>query len=399
MASIREIETKTGGICYEVGVSRGRGKSKVYRRFYPEAGWSKRTIDRELNKFVRDLEKEVEAGQTVSREERKEKELEAMREAAKVQTLKQYGEKVFMPTKKVTISENTRSSFQGCLDRRIYPALGDLRMPDITAANISAFLLSVQAEGKSHGTVIKYYTILKSLFKMAYMNDEIPRNPMDKVERPKPRKDEAKKIEVEAYTAEEIARILECLTQKDVPLKWRVFMELMIDTGIRRGECCGLKWSNVDFQSNTITIEHNLCYTPEKGVYLDTPKNGKVRIIPVSPEIMPLLRQLRTNEGVIKLSPYVFTQDGTTEPMHPQSPTRFMQKFSAKYGIPDLHPHKLRHSYASIIITHGGDIASVSEILGHSDKAVTLRMYTHADQASMTKTSNIFREAIKRKQA
>lgn len=57
MASIREMETKTGGICYEVGVSRGRGKSKVYRRFYPEAGWSKRTIDRELNKFVRDLEK------------------------------------------------------------------------------------------------------------------------------------------------------------------------------------------------------------------------------------------------------------------------------------------------------------------------------------------------------
>ena len=222
---------------------------------------------------------------------------------------------------------------------------------------------------------------------------------MDKVERPKPRKDEAKKIEVEAYTAEEIARILECLTQKDVPLKWRVFMELMIDTGIRRGECCGLKWSNVDFQSNTITIEHNLCYTPEKGVYLDTPKNGKVRTINVAPEVMALLKQLRANEGVIKFSPYVFTQDGTAEPMHPQSPTRYMQKFSARYGIQELHPHKLRHSFASIAITNGADIASVSEILGHSDKAVTLRMYTHADQASMTKTSNIFREAIKRKQA
>lgn len=397
MASIREMETKTGGICYEVGVSRGRGKSKVYRRFYPEAGWSKRTIDRELNKFVRDLEKEVEAGQTVSREERKEKELEAMREAAKVQTLKQYGEKVFMPTKKVTISENTRSSFQGCLDRRIYPALGDLRMPDITAANISAFLLAVQAEGKSHGTVIKYYTILKSLFKMAYMNDAIPSNPMDKVERPKPRKDEARKMEVEAYTEDETAYILECLEKE--PLKWRALMELMIDTGIRRGECCGLKWGNVDFQNSTITIEHNLCYTPEKGVYLDTPKNGKVRVINVAPEVMCLLKQLRTNEGVIKFSPYVFTQDGTAEPMHPQSPTRYMQKFAARYGISELHPHKLRHSFASIAITNGADIASVSEILGHSDKAVTLRMYTHADQASMTRASNIFREAIKRKQA
>ena len=109
------------------------------------------------------------------------------------------------------------------------------------------------------------------------MNDEIPRNPMDKVERPKPRKDEARKMEVEAYTEEETAYILECLEKE--PLKWRVLMELMIDTGIRRGECCGLKWSNVDFQNSTITIEHNLCYTPEKGVYLDTPKNGKVRNI------------------------------------------------------------------------------------------------------------------------
>ena len=137
----------------------------------------------------------------------------------------------------------------------------------------------------------------------------------------------------------------------------------------------------------------------EKGVYLDTPKNGKVRNINVAPEVMALLKQLRTNEGVIKLSPYVFTQEGTAEPMHPQSPTRYMQKFAARYGIQELHPHKLRHSFASIAITNGADIASVSEILGHSDKAVTLRMYTHADQASMTRASNIFREAIKRKQA
>ena len=396
MASIREMETKTG-ICYEVGVSRGRGKSKVYRRFYPEAGWSKRTIDRELNKFVRDLEKEVEAGQTVSREERKEKELEAMREAAKVQTLKQYGEKVFMPTKKVTISENTRSSFQGCLDRRIYPALGDLRMPDITAANISAFLLSVQAEGKSHGTVIKYYTILKSLFKMAYVNDVIPSNPMEKVIRPKPRKDETRKVDVEAYTEEETAYIVECLEKE--PLKWRAFMCLMIGTGVRRGECCGLKWSNVDFQNSAITIEHNLCYTPEKGIYLDTPKNGKARTIPVSYDVMGMLKQLRENEGVIKFTPYVFTQDGTTEPMHPQSPTRYMQKFSAKYGIPELHPHKLRHTFASVCITNGADPASVSEIMGHSDVAVTFRMYVHPNKEKLKTTSNIFQEAIKRKQA
>ncbi|MBE6976012.1 MAG: hypothetical protein E7439_02300 [Ruminococcaceae bacterium] len=70
--------------------------------------------------------------------------------------------------------------------------------------------------------------------------------------------------------------------------------------------------------------------------------------------------------------------------------------FEKKYGISHLHPHKLRHSFASIAITNGADVASVSEKLGHCDKAVTLRMYTHADQESIRRASNIFRDAIKK---
>ena len=83
--------------------------------------------------------------------------------------------------------------------------------------------------------------------------------------------------------------------------------------------------------------------------------------------------------------------------MHPQSPTRYLKKFSKRHGIPDMHPHKLRHSFASVAITNGADVASVSEKLGHSDKAVTLRMYTHADQESIKRAGNIFRDAIKPK--
>lgn len=71
----------------------------------------------------------------------------------------------------------------------------------------------------------------------------------------------------------------------------------------------------------------------------------------------------------------------------------------AKLGdlkMPDLHPHKLLHTFASFAITNGADAASVSEKLGHSDKAVTLRMYTHADQESMKRASQIFRDALKK---
>lgn len=299
-----------------------------------------------------------------------------------------------MPAKTVTISENSRSSFQGNLDRWIYPALGEMKMPDITAANISALLLDMQAQGKAHTTCIKVYTVLKSLFKMAYLSDIIPKNPMDKVERPKQRKDEVRTQEPEAYTVEEVQHILSCLERE--PLKWQAMIRLLVDTGIRRGECCGLQWKDVDFKGNTITVAGNLCYTPQKGVYLDTPKNGKTRTIDVDADVIALLQQLRQQQAGHALSAFVFTQDNSQEPMHPQSPTRYLKKFAARYGIDDLHPHKLRHSFASIAITNGADIASVSEKLGHSDKAVTLRMYTHADQESMKRASQIFRDALKK---
>ena len=110
---------------------------------------------------------------------------------------------------------------------------------------------------------------------------------------------------------------------------------------------------------------------------------------------MGYLKELRSQQAVQGISAFVFTQDDSYEPMHPQSPTRYMARFSRRYNVEHLHPHKLRHSFASVAITNGADIASVSEKLGHADKSTTLRLYTHADQESMKRASNIFREALK----
>ena len=336
MASTRKLNTKDGIPFYEISVSRGRGVSRITTRWYPPAGWSQKAIDRELVKVAVEFEQKVKAGEVLTRQEER---IESYRK-------------------------------------------------ELEAAQITALLLSMQAQNKSHSTVIKVYTVLQGLFKMAYLADLIDRNPMDKVQRPRPRKDEVKTQEAEAYTVEEIRHIWNCLSQE--PLKWRAMIRLLIDTGIRRGECCGLQWKDVDFAKNTITICGNLCYTPDKGIYLDTPKNGRNRTIDVDPQIIALLRELRLEQSKKAISQYVFTQEGSPEPIHPQSPARYLQNFAKKYGVQGLHPHKLRHSFASIAITNGADIASVSEKLGHTDKAVTLRMYTHADQESIKRASQIF---------
>lgn len=394
MPSTRKKTTASGREFYEIRVSRGRGKAYLTRRWYVPEGWSQKAIDRELAAVSAEFERQCDAGEVTSKAEQRALADEQAAEAAKILTLKQYGERVFMPAKAVTMSENGRASYQGNLDRTIYPALGAFKLPDITSAQISALLLDIQASGKAHATVIKAYTILHSLFKMAYLGDMIPKNPMDKVERPKPRKDEIQGAEPQAYTAAEIKQLFDILDAE--PLKWRALVHLLIDTGIRRGECCALRWENIDFSSGAVTISGNLCYTPAKGIYLDTPKNGHRRTVYVGTETLSLLRQLRTEQAAKAFSAYVFTQEGSPEPMHPQSPTRYLKKLSARCGLADLHPHKLRHTFASVAITNGADVASVSEALGHADKSTTLRMYTHASAESISRTGQIVRDAIKK---
>lgn len=394
MASFRKLTTKGGRIFYEISVSRGRGKSRLTRRWYPPDGWSRKAIERELAAVAAEFERQSDTGQIISRAEQRERASLEAAEAAKILTFRQYGERVFMPSKTITMSENSRANYQSYLDKKIYPVLGDTKLPDITPAQISALLLDIQSEGKAHSTVIKVYTILHSFFKMAYLGDMISRNPMDKVERPKPRKDEVKADGPLAYTPAEVRTIITDLERE--PLKWQALVHLLIDTGIRRGECCAIQWKNIDFDTGAITIAGNLCYTSTKGVYLDTPKNGHTRTVYAGAHTLTLLRQLRTEQAQKAISQYVFTKEGSPEPMHPQSPTRYLKKFSERYGVPDLHPHKLRHTFASIAITNGADVASVSEALGHTDKAVTLRMYTHADQESISQAAQIVREAIKK---
>lgn len=394
MPSTRKKTTKAGAIFYEIRVSRGRNKTYLTRRWYPSEGWSQKAIDRELARIAAEFERQVQAGEIISRAEKGQQEAQEAARTAQILTLRKYAERVFMPTITVTSTETTRTSYQGNLDKWILPALGDTKLPEITSAQLTALLVDMQKQRKAHSTTIKVYTILNSLFKMAYLSDVIDRNPMEKVQRPKPRKDESKPAEAEAYTPQEIQAIFAALDGE--PLKWRCFVRLLVDTGVRRGEACALQWKDIDTKAGTALIHQNLCYTPSKGVYLDKPKNGRSRTVYLGDETLNLLRQLRSQQADKAVSPFVFTQDGSPEPMHPTSPTHYFRQFAKLHNVQGFHPHKLRHTFASLAITAGADVASVSEVLGHSDKGVTLKMYTHSDSESRRRAAQTVQEAIKK---
>lgn len=397
MASIKLNETKDGRRFFQISVSRGYGKAPYKTRWYWPDGWSKRTAEREAAKQAAAFELACKNGEVLNRAQEREKAAQEAAEAAKLKTVRQYADGVFMPTKEATFSENARSSYRMFLDKHILPVLGDVLLVEVSPAMISKLLIDFQRAGYAHATTVKLYNILNGIFEMAFLDDSIPMNPMLKVKRPAPRKDEQPKEESDkAYTVQELAYILSCAAQE--PLQWQTYISLAADTGLRRGECCGLQWSDIDFKAGAVTVRRNLQYTAAAGVYATSPKNGKVRVVDVGPDALALLKQLREKQAQSCISKWCFTQEGTAEPMHPQSPTRYFQKFGQRYGVKDFHPHKLRHSSASIAITSGADVVSVSERLGHSDTAVTLRMYAHANEESIRRAGQTVRDALKAQQ-
>ena len=223
MASTKLMQTKDGRRFFQICVSRGYGKAPYKKRWYWPDGWSKRTAERELAKVAAEFERACSAGEILNRAEEKEKAALEAAEAAKLKTVRQYADGVFMPAKEMTLSENGRASYRMFLNKHIFPVLGNLLLIDITPAMVQKLLLDFQKAGYAHATAVKLYNILNGVFQMAFMDDSVPVNPMLKVKRPAPRKDEAppKEESEKAYTVQELSCILSAVAHE--PLKWQAY--------------------------------------------------------------------------------------------------------------------------------------------------------------------------------
>jgi len=172
--------------------------------------------------------------------------------------------------------------------------------------------------------------------------------------------------------------------------------------GARRGEILGLKWDKVDFEGCRIHICNNILYAPDRGIYEDTPKTETSdRFISLPAETMQLLRQykawqsgerLRLGE-YYKSQDFVFSQDNG-KPMHPDSVTDWLSKFSKRHSLPHINPHAFRHTMASMLYFNGVDSVSISKRLGHAQVSTTANIYAHvmekADQKNADILANVF---------
>lgn len=261
-----------------------------------------------------------------------------------------------------------------------------------------AFTVQKDKQTLSPKTITEYHRLIHTVLEQAVKEGLVPFNVADRVTLPKVTHKEASYFQPEQITA--IRDALE-----DEPIKWRTLVHLLMITGARRGEVLGLKWNVVDFEKNQIYICNNICYTPDRGVYEDTPKTDRSkRYVTLPVETMKLLKRYKAwqIEERLRLGEYyqdqgfLFARDDGC-PMHPDSVGTWLTKFSKRHSLPHINPHAFRHTMASMLYFNGVDSVSVSKRLGHAQVSTTANIYAHVMEKADQRNADILADVFLKK--
>ena len=182
----------------------------------------------------------------------------------------------------------------------------------------------------------------------------------------------------------------------ETPIDFRCMLNLLITTGIRRGELMGLQWGDIDFNNCVLSVSRNVTYTPGSGIVVSTPKTDcGLRQIPLMPAVAEVLQEYKHSLNDCQQRDYVFPKGGNPAlARDPNSITRRVKNFMRLHRLPDMSPHDLRHTCATLLLSNGADIKSVSEILGHTDASTTLNFYVRSDLQQMKAATDKFANAF-----
>lgn len=268
------------------------------------------------------------------------------------------------------------------------------------ALSVNAFRQEDNARTLSAKTILEHHRLISTVLEQAVKEGLVPFNVASKATLPK-----VEHKEVNYFQPEQVAAIRDALERE--PMKWKTLVHLLLITGARRGEVLGLKWDKVDFEGNRIYISNSVLYAPDVGIYESPPKTERSRrYITLPAETMQLLRQYRAWQAGERLrlgeyyqsQNFVFTQDNG-KPMHPDSVTDWLKKFSKRHDLPHINPHAFRHTMASMLYFNGVDSVSISKRLGHAQVSTTANIYAHVMEEADQRNADILSEVFLKKKA
>lgn len=317
--------------------------------------------------------------------------------------------------KKLVVKPTTFDKYETLSRVHIYDsAIGNMRIQKLTPDDIRDFIAE-KAEKLAPKTVRELHLILRMALEQAVDDGKIAKNIAIKIALPR-----IEQKAVEPLTDEEISNLLYVLKNwnttdlakeqkrpffKDKPQEHWLYPAILLElgTGIRRGELLALKWKNVNFDNNSITITESLVKTriatgkkDEKktvNIFQEPKTKASIRNITVPVQIMD---KLKAHKEANNSPEFVFTQQSDkTKPITPRHFSRTFETICEKAGLKTTRFHDMRHTYASQQLALNTHMKVVQAQLGHTDIKTTLNRYSHLTQGLQQEAADKLNDKFK----
>lgn len=288
-----------------------------------------------------------------------------------------------------SVKENTFYNYQNLVINQISPYFKEkgILLKDLTTNDIQNYY-NFKMQTVSSSTIYKHHANIHKALKYAVQTNLIIKNPAEFV--CKPKKYRAK---TSYYTEDQLNKLFEAVkgTQMETPVLLAGYY------GLRRSEVLGLKWKAIDFDNNTISIEHTVTRAKGKTLCLDDTKSkSSYRILPLVDNLKPYLLDLKSKhkEMFDNDTEYVCRYDDGRL-LSPDYITETFKKILLQNDLPEIRFHDLRHSSASMLLKLGFTLKEIQEWLGHSDINVTAMYYSHLQYSSKVNMANKVNSKLK----
>jgi integrase len=308
----------------------------------------------------------------------------------------------------------TRTAYRNVLRLYVLPTLGRHRLHEVTSAMIRETLQEQFAKGRSINTIRLACAVLHRLFDAAFEDGYPITNPTPKFSKLKLGEDDnpAERAQKAALTAPEVAALLSACDEPDLKL----FAAVLVGCGLRRGECIGLRWRDVDLKAGVLHIRGaakavNPGQGESKRVWLGKTKTrSSTRDVAIGPALVALFTaerarqeiaqgQLRGRDSSVRELKSLLPLDACvfpvspdpadlTQPTDPDAMGRRFKRAAARAGL-KTRPHALRHTSISHAIEGGLSLADAAARAGHGSVLTTARTYVHSVSESQRKAALI----------
>ena len=289
---------------------------------------------------------------------------------------------------RINVKKNTLAGRKYLMDALKQDKLGSRSIDSIKPSDAKEWAVRMKEKGYGFKTISNYKRSLKASFYMAIEDDYVRKNPFD-FQLSEVIDDDSESRQ--ALSEEQEEKLLSFLQYDTVYQKYYDDVLILLKTGLRISELCGLTVQDLDFENHTLNINHQLLRNQE-GYYIETPKTKcGIRKVPMSEEagkaFQRVLKRKKTGKGIVidGYRNFLFlNQKGM--PMTACYYTSTLRNIVKKYNkyhdepLPKITPHILRHTFCTRLAQKNMNPKNLQYIMGHSSIMITLNLYAHASQ-------------------